>query len=168
MIAERSRPGAGGPRSCSEAEDAPRRSDLGLAIAGSFFRQGPSVSTPSAALTWTTGSPDAGAFEVQFSHGGVDFIRAVELLVSADEGRTFEHRASVPKPDYQATFESWSVQGDELTLVLSIEEETPLSDQWVWPWWTLPWPDGVSRPSIGPGRFLLRSQNGGRRWRLQR
>ena len=93
---------------------------------------------------------------------------SIELLVSADEGRTFEHRASVPKPNYQAMLETWSVEGEALTLVLSLDDTTPLADPWLGPWWALPWPELVSRPTVGPGRVLLRSKNGGRRWRLER
>jgi hypothetical protein len=92
---------------------------------------------------------------------------SLDLLVSEDEGRTFELRASVPKPNYQAMFESWTVQGNELTLVLSIDDETPMSDDWLWPWWQLDFAS-ARRPTIGPGRFIIRSKNGGRSWRLER
>jgi hypothetical protein len=186
---------------------------VGLAIAGYFLWRGPAVTATSVPLAWTTGPLDAGALEVEFSVGGVDFLRAqdtsepalsfavvrrgeqhlvlddfnffhavevhdgrlwaigesttegpgpsLELLVSEDEGRTFEHRASVPKPNYQAMFERWTVRGDELTLVLSLDDETALADDWVWP---IPrW-----QRSCGPGRFALHSKNGGRSWRLER
>jgi hypothetical protein len=198
---------------------------FGLAIAAWFLWRGPSVSTPSTALTWTKDPLDAGALDVEFSVSGVDFIRAqdanepalsfavlrrgdshlalddfnffhlveahegrlwaigesstegpgpaLDLLVSEDEGRTFVHRASVPKPYYLASFERWSVSGDEIALVLSLDERVPLGDLWLWPWWSILPPthdpswDRV-RPTIGPGRFLLRSKNGGRSWRLER
>ena len=91
----------------------------------------------------------------------------LDLLVSEDEGRTFELRASVPKPNYQATFESWTVHDDDLTLVLSIDDEIPMSDDWLWPWWQLDFAS-ARRPTIGPGRFRLRSKNGGRSWRFER
>ena len=91
----------------------------------------------------------------------------LEILVSEDEGRTFEHRASVPKPNYQAAFERWTVSGDELTLVLWLEEGTLLSDDWVWPWLRAEWL-ASARPVVGPGRFVIRSKNGGRTWRLER
>lgn len=192
---------------------------IGVLIAASFIRRGPSVSTPSTPLRWTSGAIDAGELEVQFTVGGVDFMRArdtdepmlsfavlrrgeqrlviddfnwfhtvesregrlwavaenttegggpsLELVVSSDEGKSFEWRASVPKPNYQAMFEAFTVSGDELTLVMSIDDEIPLDDAWVWPWWRLE-AASASRPTVGPGRFALRSKNGGRSWRLER
>ncbi len=94
----------------------------------------------------------------------------LELLVSDDDGRTFEHRASVPKPHYLATFETWRVQGDDLSLVLSLDEAVVLPEAWRWPWWSLAegLPFEFPRPSVGPGRFVLRSKNAGRWWRLER
>ncbi len=99
---------------------------------------------------------------------------SLELLVSEDEGRTFEHRASVPKPNYLASFEGWTVAGDDLTLVFSVDDELLLHDAYVWPWWRPGGPaaaldfTGLHHPTIGPGRFALHSKNGGRRWRLER
>jgi hypothetical protein len=92
---------------------------------------------------------------------------SLELLLSEDEGRTFELRASVPKPSYLASFERLDVAGDELALVLSLDDELPVGGGWSWRFWD--WlPPGAPRPTIGPGRFVLRSKNAGRTWRLQR
>lgn len=192
---------------------------LGALIAASFIRRGPSVSTPSRSLSWSTGAIDAGELEVQFTVSGVEFIRArdtdepmlsfavlrrgeqrividdfnwfhevrahggqlwavaesttegggpsLELLLSSDDGASFQWRASVPKPNYQATYEGLAVEGDDLTLVLSIEDGVGLDDEWLWPWWRLDFAS-VYRPSVGPGRFALRSKNGGQTWRLER
>ena len=86
----------------------------------------------------------------------------LELLVSEDDGLTFEHRASIPKPNYQAAFEQWSVEGESISLVISVDDEVPLCDDWLWPGQRL------FEPSLGPGRFVLRSKNAGRTWRLER
>lgn len=83
---------------------------------------------------------------------------ALELLISEDDGRTFEHRASVPKPIWLATWESWTVDGEEVSLVVSLEDELQLGPPWVWAWWPA--------RTVGPGRVVLRSKNGGRSWRL--
>jgi hypothetical protein len=85
---------------------------------------------------------------------------SLELLVSEDEGRTFEHRASVPKPIWLASFESWTVEGDALTLELSLDDELQVGPPWAWAWWPA--------RAVGPGRLVLRSKNGGRSWRLGR
>ena len=192
---------------------------LGAVLCGSFVRKGPSLSTPSTPLRWSTGAIDAGSLEVQHSLGGVDFIRAgdadepalsfavlrrgerfiaaddfnwfhlvekhdgrlwaiaenttegggptIELLLSEDDGHTFEHRASVPKPNYQATFERFEAHADDLMIELSIDQRTPVRDEWVWPWWRVDWPDLVGFPAVGPGPFRIRSKNGGRSWRLE-
>lgn len=90
----------------------------------------------------------------------------LELLVSEDDGLTFEHRASVPKPNYQANFEEWTIDGDELTLVVSLADADQLSADWRWPWGE--WRQKFPEPLVGPGRFVLRSKNAGRTWRLER
>lgn len=85
----------------------------------------------------------------------------LELLVSEDRGRTFEHRASIPKPNYQAEFVGWSVDGEVLVVDLSVDDEVGLDAAWTW---GVPLLDRA----VGPGRSALRSKNGGRTWRLQR
>lgn len=90
----------------------------------------------------------------------------LELLVSEDEGRSFELRASVPKPSYLATFEDWSISGNDVRLVLSLDDELQLPNEWLWPWWQLSL--GELHPTVGPGRFALHSKNGGRSWRFER
>lgn len=86
----------------------------------------------------------------------------LELLVSEDDGLTFEHRASIPKPNYLASFEQWTIQGDVLTVVISLDDELPLASEWLWPG------PQLRSSFLGPGRFVLRSKNGGRTWRLER
>jgi len=90
----------------------------------------------------------------------------LELLVSEDQGQTFSLRASVPKPHYLASFERWELHGDDLRLELSIDDEVPIPNEWLWPWWQLSL--GDLHPHLGPGRFALHSTNGGRSWRLER
>lgn len=90
----------------------------------------------------------------------------LELLLSDDEGRTFELRAAVPKPIYLASFEELELDGDEVTLVLSVDDKVAPGPDWSWPFWA--WlPDALPHPALA-GRFSLRSKNAGRTWRLAR
>lgn len=92
---------------------------------------------------------------------------SLDLLLSEDEGRTFEQRAAVPKPSYLASFEALELDGDEVTLVLSLDDAVAPGADWAWGFWA--WvPEGLPQPSLGPGRFALRSKNAGRTWRLAR
>ena len=92
------------------------------------------------------------------------FIRQAQTeFILTESGHTsFGH--------YLATFETWRVQGDDLSLVLSLDEAVVLPEAWRWPWWSLAegLPFEFPRPSVGPGRFVLRSMISGRCWRIER
>ena len=91
----------------------------------------------------------------------------LDLLLSEDDGETFELRASVPKPNFQATFEGLVARGDSLALTLSLDDEVPLVEPWAWELLSWAWRFDLG-PTVGPGRVVLRSRNGGRTWRLER
>ncbi len=86
---------------------------------------------------------------------------SLEVLRSDDAG-VFTRR-SVPKPGYLATFERWSVEGDDVRLELSLDDALFVGDAWRWTY--LP---TSLQPVLRAGRFTLHSRNGGRTWRLER
>lgn len=184
---------------------------VGACIGGYFWWRGPAIETTAEVLRWSSAPLDAGSLDVQFSVGGVQFIRAadaeipmlsvgvlrrgqqlvvleelnafhavevhdgrlwalgenetegpgpsLELLVSDDAG-VFTRR-SVPKPSYLATFEAWRVDGNDVRLELSLDDEVFANDAWSW----LP---PSLQPVLRSGHFTLHSRNGGRTWRLER
>lgn len=90
----------------------------------------------------------------------------LELLVSEDEGATYERR-SIPKPTWLATFEGWRVDGDSLEVELSVDDDASLAE----PWWRAYTKAlvlaGADPPMCPMGRWVLSSRDGGRRWRLR-
>lgn len=90
----------------------------------------------------------------------------LELLVSDDDGATFERR-SVPKPSYLAIFEGWRVDGDALEVTLSLDDEVQLAEPWWRPHAALWVAAGGEPPLTSAGRYVLVSRDGGRRWRLR-
>lgn len=93
-----------------------------------------------------------------------------ELLVSDDDGATFERR-SVPKPAPVATFERWRIDGDVVELTVLVDDQ-PLAR----PWWR-PYTRAlaaVTRTLVGreksPGcsaRVVMSSRDAGKTWRLR-
>ena len=68
--------------------------------------------------------------------------------------------ASLPKPNYLASLEDFTVKGDRWDVRLSLDDEIIVGEPWAWSWF---WP-----PLAGPGDVLLTSKNGGRTWLLHR
>jgi hypothetical protein len=68
--------------------------------------------------------------------------------------------ASLPKPNYLASLEDFTVKGDRWDVRLSLDYEINVGEPWAWSWF---WP-----PLAGPGDVLLTSKNGGRTWLLHR
>lgn len=91
----------------------------------------------------------------------------LELFVSHDDGRSFVHQASLPKPHYLASFERWRVDGAELEIAVWLDDEVVLSESWRRPV-SVPLAAAGFEPVASPGRYCLRSKDGGRRWRLER
>jgi hypothetical protein len=85
---------------------------------------------------------------------------SIELfrVLEADAGVT--KVASLPKPNYLATLEDFTVKGDRWDVRLSLDSEVLVGEPWTWSWY---WP-----VTVGPGDVLLTSKNGGRTWLLHR
>lgn len=93
----------------------------------------------------------------------------LQLVASDDGGRTFVHRGTLDWPSYMASLDSVKLDGDAVTVELSLDDEAQLAE----PWWT-PWDRLRARfigiyPVLGAGHYVVRSSNGGRSFgRLRR
>ncbi|MFT3840979.1 MAG: hypothetical protein QM723_28570 [Myxococcaceae bacterium] len=86
----------------------------------------------------------------------------LQLVASDDGGRTFVHRGTLDWPTYVASLDSVRLDGDTVTVELSLDEESQLSEPWWHPWDGM-WARFFGRyPTLKPGHYVVRSTNGGR------
>jgi hypothetical protein len=88
----------------------------------------------------------------------------VEVLASDDGGRTFVHRATVPWPTYEVGLADATFEGRSVELMLEVEDEVSLAAAYWGPLDKLFERLGIGPggPSLGPGRYVLHSSDGGR------
>ncbi len=92
----------------------------------------------------------------------------LELLESGDDGDTFIHLATVPKPNYNAQLRKLEVRGNRIELELYLDDQAELLDAWWMPWHHLGARTLYRYEAMIPkGTHRLVSNDGGRHFTLR-